>query len=184
MDAVTGENKIWVLSSFVSRFFRSLTCPGLESLGHRVDTVTVENKIRVLSSLVVYFFPSGACRVLVTEWLPLNVRTKYGDCQVPQVLHRTSVLLLCTPWLRSLYHFFKITVTDENKVWVLMSLESRFFSCLTFPGFTSLDHRVITVTGENTVCVLSSRSGLTNVSCVLSVSYFFCSVTCSVENVF
>ena len=94
VDTVTGENKIWVLSSFVSCFFRSLTCPGLESLGHRVDTVTGENKMWVLSSLVVYFFPSVACRVL---WCILSF------CCLPCLGHRV------------------VTVKRENKIWRLSS---------------------------------------------------------------
>lgn len=76
---------------------------------------------------------------------------------------RSCIILLFFCYVRhgwGAFIIFLITVTDENKVWVLLSLVSHFFSCLTFPGFTSLDHRVITVTGENTVCVLSSLVNL------------------------
>ena len=140
----------------MSCFFRSLTCPGLESLGHRVDTVTGENKMWVLSSLVVYFFPSVACRVLVTEWLPLNVRTKYGDCQVLQVLHRTSVLLLCTPWLRSLYHFLNYRYRWEQSMGSVESCVAFLFFSYLFRVYESWSSSDYCYRWEHSLCSVES----------------------------
>ena len=101
ITSTTGENNNWVLSSLASRVVLIFLFFSYLPLGHRVDTVTGENKIWRLSSFVSCFFCSLTCPGL--EGLSLHVRTKYGDYQVLQVLHRTSVLRLPASWLRSLY---------------------------------------------------------------------------------
>ena len=142
MKNVTGENKVWVLSSLANLVLYCCCCCFcccfsccLLGLDHRLVTVTGENKLTWVPS---QSSQSNQSRVIV--------------CVAPSHLsHACRLTVLITVSGENPYELCRVLFSRSPTRFVVLFCYCLFVFSLTrpWPWFTSLDHRVITVTGEN-----------------------------------